>query len=110
QIDDRVERVAGRLAPQALPELFADGLQGHFECEDLGDRLDGEADAGIAGGNEFARAGIDGDPEPFEIRLARLGPAPFLGLGDRLPVDAGRRLAHLFDYLVEDRLQCVRIL
>ena len=67
QLDQGVERGAGRFAQHAGPQRSgAVASKRHGQREHLGDALDGKRDVGVAGTEDFTGRGGDGDPEPVE--------------------------------------------
>ena len=72
ELDDRVERIAGRLAPDPLPQRVADLAERQRQREHLRDALDRERLVGVARRQHAAVVGDDGDAELLRIDLAQL--------------------------------------
>ena len=98
QLDDRVERTAGRLAANALPQPVADLAERERQREDLGDALDGEGRIAIAAACQLAVRVDHGDAESVWIDMGELGNI----IRDRAAI---RSLPHLFGDFFYDAIK-----
>ncbi len=73
QLHQGVERLAGGLVAEALPDVLAGMLDRLDQAEHLGNALDGKRPQGVAGMEQLAVAAVHGDPQLVRLDAGERG-------------------------------------